>query len=48
VSFGCTKRALATATLADLDSVQAIVTEGQLALVGTTNFVKASAPSGSR
>ncbi|MDT5338026.1 MAG: enoyl-CoA hydratase [Mycobacterium sp.] len=38
VSYGWTKRALAAATLGDLDLVQAIEAEGQLALVDTVDF----------
>jgi enoyl-CoA hydratase/carnithine racemase len=38
VSYGWTKRALAAATLGDLDLVQAIEAEGQLALVDTADF----------
>jgi enoyl-CoA hydratase len=38
VSFGWTKRALAAATLGDLDSVQTIEAEGQLVLVDTADF----------
>jgi enoyl-CoA hydratase len=40
VSFGWTKRALAAATLGDLESVQAIEAEGQRALVGTADFTE--------
>jgi enoyl-CoA hydratase len=38
VSFGWTKRALATATLGDLEAVQAIEAEGQQALIETADF----------
>jgi enoyl-CoA hydratase len=38
VALGWTKRALATATLGELEAVQAIEAEGQLALIGTTDF----------
>ena len=47
LAFGWTKRALAAATLTELESVQAIEAEGQLALVDTADFRKARAPSGS-
>jgi enoyl-CoA hydratase len=38
VSLGWTKRALAAATLGELESVQAIEAEGQLALIDTDDF----------
>lgn len=38
LAFGWTKRALAAATLAELEPVQAIEAEGQLALVETADF----------
>jgi enoyl-CoA hydratase len=38
LSFGWTKRALAAATLGELDSVQTIEAEGQQALVDTADF----------
>ena len=38
LAFGWTKRALAAATLGELDPVQAIEAEGQLALIGTADF----------
>ena len=38
VSFGWTKRALAAATLGELETVQAIEAEGQQILVGTGDF----------
>ncbi len=38
VAFGWTKRALAAATLGELEFVQAIEVEGQTALVGTADF----------
>ncbi|OSC28719.1 MULTISPECIES: enoyl-CoA hydratase-related protein [Mycobacterium] len=38
VSFGWTKRALAAATLGELEPVQAIEAEGQLALIDTADF----------
>ena len=38
LAFGWTKRALAAATLGELESVQAIEAEGQLALVHTADF----------
>jgi enoyl-CoA hydratase len=38
VSLGWTKRALAAATLGELEPVQAIEAEGQLALIGTEDF----------
>jgi enoyl-CoA hydratase len=38
MAFGWTKRALAAATLAELEPVQAIEAEGQLALVDTADF----------
>jgi enoyl-CoA hydratase len=38
VSLGWTKRALAAATLRELESVQAIEAEGQLALIDTADF----------
>ncbi|MDT5289818.1 MAG: enoyl-CoA hydratase [Mycobacterium sp.] len=38
VSLGWTKRALAAATLGELEPVQAIEAEGQLALIGTVDF----------
>jgi enoyl-CoA hydratase len=38
VAFGWTKRALSGATLTELESVQAIEAEGQLALVETADF----------
>ena len=38
VSLGWTKRALAAATLTELETVQAIETEGQLALIHTGDF----------
>jgi enoyl-CoA hydratase/carnithine racemase len=37
-SFGWTKRALAAATLGELEAVQAIEADGQLALIGTADF----------
>jgi len=38
LAFGWTKRALAVATLGELEPVQAIEAEGQLALIGTADF----------
>jgi enoyl-CoA hydratase len=38
LAFGWTKRALAAATLGELEAVQAIEAEGQLALVDTADF----------
>jgi enoyl-CoA hydratase len=38
LAYGWTKRALAAATLAGLEQVQAIEAQGQLALVGTADF----------
>lgn len=38
LAFGWTKRALATATLGELEAVQAIEAEGQLALIATADF----------
>lgn len=38
VAFGWTKRALAAATLTELESVQAIEAEGQLALIESADF----------
>jgi enoyl-CoA hydratase len=38
VSLGWTKRALAAATLGELELVQAIEAEGQLALIETADF----------
>jgi enoyl-CoA hydratase/carnithine racemase len=38
LAFGWTKRALAAATLTELESVQAIEAEGQLALIETADF----------
>ena len=38
VSLGWTKRALAAATLGELEAVQAIEAEGQLALIDTDDF----------
>jgi enoyl-CoA hydratase len=38
MAFGWTKRALAAATLTELEPVQAIEAEGQLALVDTADF----------
>jgi enoyl-CoA hydratase/carnithine racemase len=38
VALGWTKRALATATLSELEAVQAIEAEGQLALIDTADF----------
>ena len=38
MSFGWTKRALAAATLGELESVQAIEAEGQRALLDTADF----------
>ncbi|MGA9491779.1 MAG: enoyl-CoA hydratase [Mycobacterium sp.] len=38
VSLGWTKRALATATLGELEAVQAVEAEGQLALIHTADF----------
>jgi enoyl-CoA hydratase len=38
MSFGWTKRALAAATLGELEAVQAIEAEGQLALIDTEDF----------
>ncbi|MCW2661821.1 MAG: enoyl-CoA hydratase/isomerase [Mycobacterium sp.] len=38
LAFGWTKRALAAATLTDLESVQAIEADGQLALIETADF----------
>jgi enoyl-CoA hydratase len=40
VSFGWTKRALAAATLGELEGVQAIEAEGQLALIATADFAE--------
>jgi enoyl-CoA hydratase len=38
VSFGWSKRALAAATLGELEPVQTVEAEGQLALIGTVDF----------
>jgi enoyl-CoA hydratase len=38
LAFGWTKRALAAATLSELEAVQALEAEGQLALIDTTDF----------
>jgi enoyl-CoA hydratase/carnithine racemase len=38
LAFGWTKRALAAATLTELEAVQTIEAEGQLALIGTADF----------
>ena len=38
LAFGWTKRALAAATLTELEPVQAIEAEGQLALIDTADF----------
>lgn len=38
LAFGWTKRALAAATLTELEPVQAVETEGQLALIDTADF----------
>lgn len=38
LAFGWTKRALAAATLSELEAVQAIEAEGQLALIDTADF----------
>jgi enoyl-CoA hydratase len=38
LAFGWTKRALAAATLIELEPVQAIEAEGQLALIDTADF----------
>ena len=38
LAFGWTKRALAAATLTELESVQAVEGEGQLALIETADF----------
>jgi enoyl-CoA hydratase/carnithine racemase len=40
LSFGWTKKALAAATLVELEPVQAIEAEGQLALIGTADFTE--------
>jgi enoyl-CoA hydratase len=38
VAFGWTKRAMAAATLGELEAVQAVEAEGQMALIGTADF----------
>jgi len=42
VSLGWTKRALAAATLTELEPVQAIEADGQLALIDTADFREGS------